>query len=53
MSAFGGKADITATERNFYGFRKSSGRWAMLAAILLASSRVSNFAADLRPGSSA
>jgi hypothetical protein len=34
MSAFGGKADITATERNsIYGFRKSSGSLAMFAAI--------------------
>jgi hypothetical protein len=35
-----------------YGFRKSSGSLAIFTAIRRASSRVSNFAADLRPGSS-
>jgi hypothetical protein len=35
----------------YQGFRDSSGNFAMFAAILLASSFVSNFAADRRPGS--
>jgi hypothetical protein len=49
MSAFGGKADIAATERNFnYGFRKAPAAWAIFAAIRRASSRVSSLAVDLR-----
>jgi hypothetical protein len=51
MSALPPKADIVTCPRNYLR-RTSSGTLAIFAAIRRASSFVSNFAADRRPGSS-